>query len=98
MIDLNKESLSLAEYQNGKKYRIEVKVNNLYYYIDIDKDMNSCLIDIYLMCDKSKYAPECSLRSVWVRNDAIITDSFIQESKEIEKAQRIYDRYRNVLR
>lgn len=102
MINLNKESIYISDYESGRTQNIEVRLGRKLYLVDIDKSSNSTFIDFYKKegTDRgaySKYGVDDSVLGVQVKNDAMLDRSFFEHIKEIYDAQRIYSKFSSIL-
>lgn len=98
MLNLNKESIYIGNFKNGKTQNIECRLGRRLYYIDIDKDCFSTYIELYKKVKKnrhdfSKYDPEAEKHDVCVKNNAVLSRDFFENMAEIERAQFIIGIY-----
>ncbi len=102
MLNLNKGFLNIGEFPNGKTHNIEIKIGRKLYYVDVDKNCDSACIDFYKKIGterkkQSKYSVDGVL-GVFVKIDALLGRAFFEEIKDIEKAQKIYRKWGNVIK
>lgn len=99
MTNLNKTIILISNFPYGETQNEIIKVGRKLYYMDIDKNSNSTLIEIYNYkkdrVSMSKYMADLSL--VFVKNDAIIDRDFIENIKDIEKARKTLVRFNDVV-
>lgn len=97
MINLNHDGLFIGNFTNGKTQNVECKLGKKLYYVDIDKNSCNTTLDFYRKLgerDKfSKYDKEANRVSVTVKNSAVLFREFFENISEIEKAQRIMNKY-----
>ncbi len=97
MINLNHEGLFISKFNYGKTQNIECRLGKKIYYIDIDKNSNCTFLDFYRKINErnkfSKYTKEAEKSSVTVKNNAVLFREFFENILEIEKAQRIMNKY-----
>lgn len=102
MINLNKEFLNIGKLPNGKTQNIEIKIGRKLYYVDVDKNCESACIDFYKKIgtdrkNQSKYGVDGVL-GVFVKIDALLGRDFFEEIEDIDKAQKIYRKWGNVIK
>ena len=98
--NLNHEIIFLSNFEYGKTQNIEIKVGRKTLMLDVDKNKNSAFIDVYekKSNDRKSYSKYGSnLHSVWVKSNAIIDRDFIGKIQEIEKAQNLLNKFKNIL-
>lgn len=99
MTNLNKTTIFISNFPYGETQNEIIKVGRKLYYMDIDKNSASTLIEIYNYkkdrVSMSKYMADLSL--VTVKNDAIIDRDFIENIKDIEKARKTLVRFNDVV-
>lgn len=101
--NLNHETgIFLSNFEYGKTQNVEVKIGRKTYLCDFDKSSAGARVDFYKKLNKnrpsfSKYDPEAEKHSASIKSDAVLRREFFLEIEEIEKAQRILYRYKDVL-
>ena len=98
--NLNHEIIFLSTFEYGKTQNIEIKVGRKTLMLDVDKNKNSAFIDVYekKSNDRRSYSKYGSnLHSVLVKSNAIIDRNFIEKIQEIEKAQNLLKKFKNIL-
>ena len=101
MTNLNKTTIFISNFPYGKTQNEIIKVGRKLYYMNIDKNSASTLIEIYNYkkdrVSMSKYMAWADLSLVTVKNDAIIDRDFIENIKDIEKARKTLVRFSDVV-
>ena len=102
MLNLNKDSLFISNFDNGTTQNIECRLGRCLYYIDLSKNSNDTTLYFYRKIAKqrnrfSKYSKEAGCISVTLRNDALLDRNFFENIREIARAQEIVSKYNQKL-
>ncbi len=103
MINLNKESVFVAEMPFGKTQNIECRLGRRLYMIDVDKNACTVHVSFYrrLNSDRekySKYDPAAQCCMVTVAQKAILDRKFFKNIYTISTAQCVCHLYAEYLR
>lgn len=98
--NVNHEFIYLSKFDCGKTQNVEVKVGRKTLMCDFEKNMDSAHIDVYEKKsenrgDYSKY--EAALKSIRIKNDAVLRKDFFEHVDEIAKAQAIISKYSSIV-
>lgn len=94
MINMNKESIFLRNYENGRCAAVDIKVGRNIYLLDIYTDTHTALIDMYERTRGGKYSRDAKLHTVTVNRYAVLNKEFFLDFVEIAHAQRLRSKYR----
>lgn len=94
-INLNHAKIWLGDCPFGRSSFI-VKAGRKTFRLDIDKNKLSAFVDIFDNNAKSKYG-EAQLCTIRLNIDAFIDRDFVENAKEAETAQRLYEKYKNII-
>ena len=98
--NLNHDIIFLSSFEYGKTQNIEIKVGRETLMLDVDKNKISVHVEVYAKKsnDRKSYSKYGSdLHCGWVKPDAIIDRNFIENIREIEKAQNLLKKFKNIL-
>lgn len=103
MINLNKESVFIAEMPFGKTQNIECRLGRNLYMIDVDKNACTVHVSFYRRLNRdrekySKYDPAAQCCMVTVAQKAILDRKFFKNIYTISTAQCVCNRYAEYLR
>lgn len=102
MVNLNYDCIRIEELTTGWKQSIEIKVGKRHMMLDVRKDCCNAYIDVYKKLNRdrgsySKYSPKAKMHYVILKNTAIITRSMIEDIEQIQRAQKILEKYKSDL-
>ena len=103
IFDLNHERLFIGSLPCGKTQNIVARLGRQLYYIDVDKNGASALVELYKKIGtdrtkQSKYEPRSNIHRVFVKPDVMLDREFFENIAKIQEAQRICSEYGRVLR
>lgn len=101
MLNLNERYLDVKRLGFGKTQNIEVKLGRRFYYVDVNKNQDSAVIDFYPKTtksrnDQSKYSG--GVLGVSVKPEAALGREFFEDIKQIKAAQEVMFKWRQTVK
>lgn len=95
MINMNKQTISLRDYENGRTSAVEIKLGRNIYLLDIYADTHTAIIDMYNRTTGGKYSRNAKMHTVTVNRYAVLNKEFFLNFIEIVHAQQLKAKYRS---